>query len=38
MSTALQQYQAWTKDWTAFQQANGIRPSAPAAAPKKGGQ
>jgi ABC-type transporter Mla subunit MlaD len=38
MSTAFQQYEAWTKDWTAFQQANGIRPSAPAAPAKKGGQ
>ena len=38
LSTVLPQYDAWSKDWTAFQQANGIRPSAPAAPPKKGGQ
>ncbi len=38
MSTALQQYDAWSKDWTAFQQANGIHPSAPAPSTKKGGR
>jgi phospholipid/cholesterol/gamma-HCH transport system substrate-binding protein len=38
LSTVLPQYDAWSKDWAAFQKANGVQPSAPAAPTKKAGR
>jgi phospholipid/cholesterol/gamma-HCH transport system substrate-binding protein len=37
LATALDEYAAWSKDWTAFQSANGIQVPKPAAPPKGAG-
>ena len=38
LSTVLPQYDAWSKDWAAFQKANGIQTSVPAAPTKEAGR
>jgi phospholipid/cholesterol/gamma-HCH transport system substrate-binding protein len=38
IATALPQYTAWSKDWEAFQKANGIDPTAPAPPTKGAGR
>ena len=38
LSTVLPQYDAWSQDWAAFQKANGIQTSVPAAPTKKAGR
>jgi phospholipid/cholesterol/gamma-HCH transport system substrate-binding protein len=38
LATVLPQYAAWSRDWAAFQSANGVRTSAPAAPAAKGGR
>jgi hypothetical protein len=38
MTTLLPQFAAWSKDWAAFQKANGIDSSAPPLPAKKAGR
>jgi virulence factor Mce-like protein len=38
MSTTVDQFDAWSKDWAAFQKANGVEPTAPALPGKGGGR
>ena len=38
MATVLPQFAAWSKDWAAFQKANGIDSAAPASPAKKAGR
>jgi hypothetical protein len=38
MATVLPQFTAWSRDWAAFQKANGIDAAAPASPTKKAGR
>src|SRR4051794_1750597 len=38
MATALDEYAAWSKDWTALQKANGVSVTTPSPPPKGGGR